>query len=63
MECRNNMASEIEAGGPRTGDDSPEVEFFGKRDIPELSLERVTHGQIALMFEHYRDPGRAADFD
>jgi len=57
------MLCEIESGSPRASDETSEVDFFEERDIPELSLERITHGQIALMFEHYRDPGRAADFD
>lgn len=45
-------STEIDAGG-----------FFDRREIPPLSLERVTPEEIALVFSHYDDPGRPADFD
>lgn len=39
------------------------VGFFGEHEMPLLSLTRVTPGEIAHMFEHYRDPDRPTSFD
>jgi len=39
------------------------AEFFPENALPPLSLGRVTAAQIAHMFEHHRDPGRAPSFD
>jgi hypothetical protein len=39
------------------------VGFFGETEIPELSVDRVTAGQIRRMFEHHLDPGLPTDFD
>ena len=39
------------------------VGFFSETEIPELSVDRVTTGQIRRMFEHHRDPGLPTDFD
>jgi ADP-ribose pyrophosphatase YjhB (NUDIX family) len=39
------------------------VGFFGETEIPELSVDRVTAGQIRRMFEHHRNPGLPTDFD
>ena len=39
------------------------VGFFSETEIPELSVDRVTAGQIRRMFEHQRDPGLPTDFD
>jgi ADP-ribose pyrophosphatase YjhB (NUDIX family) len=39
------------------------AEFFPENALPPLSLGRVTALQIAHMFEHHRDPHRAASFD
>ena len=39
------------------------VGFFGEMEIPELSVDRVTAGQIRRMFEHHRNPGLPTDFD
>jgi ADP-ribose pyrophosphatase YjhB (NUDIX family) len=39
------------------------VGFFGEHELPELSLSRVTPGQIKRFFEHRRDPTLPADFD
>lgn len=57
------MLCEIEGGSPRPSDETTGAGFFTERTIPELSRERVTPEQIALMFLHYRNPGRPADFD
>lgn len=37
--------------------------FFEEDRIPDLSEERVTPGQIRLMFEYYRNPEKQAVFD
>jgi ADP-ribose pyrophosphatase YjhB (NUDIX family) len=37
--------------------------FFEEQKIPELSLTRVVPTQIARLFEHYRNPDWATDFD
>jgi ADP-ribose pyrophosphatase YjhB (NUDIX family) len=39
------------------------VGFFGPRQIPPLSLTRVTPRQIARLFAHYEHPGWPTDFD
>ncbi len=57
------LLCEISGGEARASDETSEVGFFAEQDLPELSRQRVTPGQIAIMFKHYRDPGRAVDFD
>ncbi len=37
--------------------------FFDERELPPLSLDRVTPRQIARMYQHLRDPELATDFD
>jgi hypothetical protein len=37
--------------------------FFGEKQLPELSISRVTRAQISRFFEQHRDPDRPADFD
>jgi ADP-ribose pyrophosphatase YjhB (NUDIX family) len=39
------------------------VDFFPENNLPELSVGRVTHAQIARFYEHYRNPELPADFD
>jgi ADP-ribose pyrophosphatase YjhB (NUDIX family) len=43
--------------------DAHGVGFFGERELPELSLSRVTPAQIERFFEHHRQPELSADFD
>lgn len=43
--------------------EASEVGFFGERDLPHLSLSRVTHAQIRRFFEHHRRPDLPTDFD
>ena len=57
------LLCEITGGSARPSDETSEVGFFGEEELPELSRQRITRGQLAIMFEHYRDPGRPADFD
>jgi ADP-ribose pyrophosphatase YjhB (NUDIX family) len=40
-----------------------EAGFFAEEGIPELSMTRVTPGQIRRVFEHYRHPDWPTDFD
>jgi ADP-ribose pyrophosphatase YjhB (NUDIX family) len=40
-----------------------EVGWFAEDAIPELSVGRVTYGQIARFFEHLRQPDLPTDFD
>lgn len=55
---------EITGGEPRISLETSEVAFFREADIPrDLSLGRVTHGQIARLFEHYRRPDLPTDYD
>lgn len=46
-----------------TGIPEAEARFFEEGAIPELSTTRVTAGQIARIFEHYRHPDWPADLD
>jgi ADP-ribose pyrophosphatase YjhB (NUDIX family) len=54
---------EILGGEPRPSLETLEVAFFPEDRIPELSVARVTPGQIARCFEHFRNPEWPADFD
>jgi ADP-ribose pyrophosphatase YjhB (NUDIX family) len=55
---RCELSSQVPAGSAEM-----EARFFGEDAIPELSVARVTAEQIARLFEHYRHPEWAADFD
>ncbi len=39
------------------------VGFFSEGALPELSVTRVTPGQIRRLFEHHREPTLPTDFD
>jgi ADP-ribose pyrophosphatase YjhB (NUDIX family) len=54
---------EVVGGTAQGGLESLDVGFFGLDDLPELSPHRITHEQIALLFEHLRDPDRPTDFN
>jgi ADP-ribose pyrophosphatase YjhB (NUDIX family) len=54
---------EIESGEARPSIETLEAGFFPEDGIPELSVARVTAGQIARCFEHLRHPEWPADFD
>lgn len=54
---------EITGGEARTSLESRAVEFFAEDEIPELSAHRITLEQIAMLFEHYRNPNRPTDFN
>jgi len=54
---------EIAGGGPRASDETSEVAFFPREDLPPLSLGRTTAAQIERMFQHHDRPDLATDFD
>jgi ADP-ribose pyrophosphatase YjhB (NUDIX family) len=54
---------EVIGGKAESGLESLSVGFFALDELPELSPHRVTKEQIALLFEHYRDPDRPTDFN
>jgi ADP-ribose pyrophosphatase YjhB (NUDIX family) len=54
---------EIIGGEARASDETSEVAFFARNELPELSLGRTTASQIDRMFHHAGHPQLAADFD
>jgi ADP-ribose pyrophosphatase YjhB (NUDIX family) len=51
-------------GGSATASaETDAVAFFSEDAIPELSVTRVTFGQICRLFEHHRNPALPTDFD
>jgi ADP-ribose pyrophosphatase YjhB (NUDIX family) len=54
---------ELVGGEASTSHETLEVAFFGKDELPELSLPRNTRGQVLRMFEHVEQPDLPADFD
>jgi ADP-ribose pyrophosphatase YjhB (NUDIX family) len=54
---------EIIGGDAKRGSETDDVGFFGVDELPELSINRVTTGQIRRMFEHLRNPELGTDFD
>jgi ADP-ribose pyrophosphatase YjhB (NUDIX family) len=54
---------ELTGGSARASDETSEVAFFSRHELPPLSLGRSTPEQIELMFMHRDHPGLAADFD
>lgn len=54
---------ELTGGEPRTSIETGQAAFFAEDELPELSVGRVTPGQIARMFAHYRHPEWPTDFD
>ena len=54
---------ELTGGEPKDSIETVGAEFFGEDELPELSIGRVTPGEIRRMFEHLRDPNRPTDFD
>lgn len=51
------------SGEAKPSTETDAVAFFGKSEMPELSIGRVTPAQIRRMFEHHCAPGRPTDFD
>jgi ADP-ribose pyrophosphatase YjhB (NUDIX family) len=54
---------EISGGSARASDETSEVGFFPREDLPPLSLGRTTAAQIERMFQHYEQPQLETDFD
>ena len=54
---------EITGGSATPSLETSEVDFFDEGKFPEISLQRVTPGQLQMMFVHYRNPDRPPDFD
>lgn len=54
---------ELTGGSARPSDETSDVAFFARHELPHLSLGRTTPEQIELMFVHAEHPERPADFD
>ena len=54
---------ELIGGEAAASPETEEVEFFPEDGLPELSISRVTSGQIARLFEHHRHPDLPTDVD
>jgi ADP-ribose pyrophosphatase YjhB (NUDIX family) len=54
---------EIVGGDAKASIETDAVAFFAEDSIPPLSLERVSPGQIAHLFEHHRHPEWPTSFD
>jgi ADP-ribose pyrophosphatase YjhB (NUDIX family) len=54
---------ELMGGAPRTGHETAEVGWFGRDELPALSVERNTLRQVARLFEHHDEPELPTDFD
>jgi ADP-ribose pyrophosphatase YjhB (NUDIX family) len=54
---------EITGGAARASDETSEVAFFSRHELPPLSLGRTTAAQIDRMFQHAEHPDLPADFD
>jgi ADP-ribose pyrophosphatase YjhB (NUDIX family) len=54
---------EICGGAQRASDETSEVAFFPRGDLPPLSLGRTTAAQIERMFQHHERPDLPTDFD
>jgi ADP-ribose pyrophosphatase YjhB (NUDIX family) len=48
---------------PSSNVDTDEVRFFTEKELPELSITRVTRPQVSRFFEQHLDPGLPTDFD
>ncbi|MCB0064944.1 MAG: NUDIX domain-containing protein, partial [Caldilineaceae bacterium] len=54
---------EIIGGTATTSNETDDVRFFDRAEIPPLSLTRIVPSQIARLFAHYDDPTLPTDFD
>jgi ADP-ribose pyrophosphatase YjhB (NUDIX family) len=50
-------------GSPKASGETIGAAFFAENELPELSITRITPGQVRRMFEHHRQPDLPADFD
>lgn len=54
---------EIIGGEARQSNETSGAGFFGLAELPELSVTRITRGQIERMFEHLAHPELPTDYD
>lgn len=54
---------EVTGGALRTSTETPGVDWFTRRTLPPLSLDRVLPAQVERMFQLRELPGAPADFD
>lgn len=54
---------EVLSGKPAEGMETSEVGFFGRNELPELSVERNTASQLELMFAFKDNPDKAVVFN
>jgi ADP-ribose pyrophosphatase YjhB (NUDIX family) len=54
---------EITGGDAASSIETDGVDFFAEDQLPPLSTQRITLGQIQLMFRHERERGLPATFD
>ncbi len=57
------LRCELVGGAATPGSETDDVRFFDEGHLPELSVTRVTAGQIHRLFEHHRNPQLPTDFD
>jgi hypothetical protein len=53
----------LSGGSARPSLETTDVSFFAENALPPLSLARVTPNQIAMAFEHTREPALPTTFD
>jgi ADP-ribose pyrophosphatase YjhB (NUDIX family) len=53
----------LTGGSARPSNETSEVAFFSREELPPLSLGRTTPEQIDLMFQHVERPDLPTDFD
>ena len=54
---------QITGGSPKPSNETSDVKFFAKNEIPNLSLGRTLPNQIQRFFEQYENPAIPPDFD
>ena len=54
---------ELTGGSASPSEETSEVAFFARHELPSLSLGRTTTDQIELMFLHAELPERPTEFD
>lgn len=54
---------DITGGAPRISDETTAVAFFGRDELPPLSLGRVTHAQIDRVYRHRAEVHLPTEFD
>jgi ADP-ribose pyrophosphatase YjhB (NUDIX family) len=54
---------ELTGGQAQPSIETDAVDFFAEDELPPLSIQRITPGQIELMFRHERERGLLTTFD